>query len=150
MIRVVTSSVLDELEQTFGEEVLAVCELGSARLGCLLLPDDPTESVVLAESVAGAWIECRRFRWLDGALVALGAMLDSRWAEVPIDERGWPSPTLVIPRERLLEVLYRTAYGVCNAVELSERPGQLIHHESVWPSFRSATEGLSSWSAYLE
>jgi hypothetical protein len=150
MPRVVCSSVLDELELSFGEEVFAVCDLGPVRYCCVMLRDDPTESVILAIAAGAAWIEHKRFTGLNQSLRAMGALLDKRWNEVPIDECGWPSPTLIIPRDRSLEVLYRTAAGVRNAVELSDRPGDLIHHDSVWPDFRSATRDLSDWAAYLE
>ena len=149
MTWVVASSVLDELELSFGEDVLAVSELDSVHLSCVLPRDDPTDSVILAMAIGSVWIEQRRFAWLDEAMTAMGTCLDKRWDEMPIDEYEYPSPTMIIPRDRSLEVLYRTTAGVCNAVELSDRPGYLIHHDSTWPNFRSAAEELSDWAAYL-
>jgi hypothetical protein len=142
--------VLDELELSFGEDVFAVCQVGALRYGCVMLRDDPTDSVILAISAHTAWIEYRRFAWLGEAVRVLGSLLDKRWDQVPTDEFGWPSPTLAIPRERSLEVVYRTATGVRNAVELSDRPGELIHRELVWWDFRFATRELCDWAAYLE
>ena len=147
---VIASPLLDELELSFGEDVFAVCELPSVRYGCVMVPDDPNGSVILAMAAGPAWIEYRRFEWLDQALNTMGSLLDKRWKEIPVDKFGRPSPTFVIPRDRSLELLYRTLEGVRNAVELSDRPGDLVHHESVWPDFRSAAGDLSDWAVYLE
>ncbi len=143
MTRRIRSPVFDGLEHAFGREALAACDVGDFRLGCVGLGRDVDIPVVLVMPVGSAWLDLQRFEWFSDALRVMGRSLDRHWTDIPVDAPGLPSPTLILARRHGLEVIYRTSSGVRHAVELFERPGELVPIDSVWADFREVSSALA-------
>ncbi len=139
--RRIQSDLFDYLERTFGDSALGACDTAALRLG-ILVEGVSDETVVLVDPSGEVFAT---FECFSDALSAIGVMLDDHFDDAPIDVIEQPSPTLVIPRERSLEVVYKTSEGVRSAEELFDRPGSsLIDSGERWSDFTSATLALAS------
>lgn len=148
----VDRSALTELEHRVGmANVVLVAHVGELRFALFSDPHVPwpTADYVVERFEGVQWTEvAREALWTD-AYLRLGPLLDEMMDVIPIDVVDVPSPTVLIPVDDGVEILYRTSHGVQIARELGEGRGARLHlFDSAWETFTEMiSEEAGLWAA---
>jgi hypothetical protein len=146
----VDRSGLQELEASMGQDnALASCRFGNTTLAVINDPKeaDLSRGTVVLRAADSGWIEVERTMFWTDALRVLGRLLDEEIELIPVDPIDRPSPTLVIPCEDGIELIYRTPEGVRVARELDEGfVPRFEVYDLLWKTFAAATDDEASGS----
>ena len=141
--RRIETPLLDLLEESVDQEdALATCSAGEVQLGCVSVSKGPRGGVAVLAYDGTSWTEVSRFEWFWDAITEMAGTLDSHRDEVPVDDVMEPSPTMALPTEHGLDVIFLTSEGVRFIGEADREPWELHIDYRIWPTFTAAVEDL--------
>jgi hypothetical protein len=110
---------------------------------------DLERAMVVLRAIGAEWIEEGRYLFWTDCYRVLGRLLDEAIDQIPVDPIDRPSPTLLMPCDAGVEIMYLTAQGVRIARELDEGLDPRFEvYDLSWECFAAAADSEADDEEY--